>query len=224
MADTEEIRTKIANLIENAGFSLNEASLKIGQNSAYLQQFTKYGKPRRLSETARQSLAQLLSINETELMDDEQLKKKALIISTPINSISIDVLSAKACCGNGTENFTEQVIGSYSMLPSELHNVTIENPANLKIIQTIGESMMPTIKPNEFVLVDISVKSPSSDGLYVLCVGEDLLVKRIQINPLDNSVKVISDNPAYEALSSPSYKDVRVVGRVIYHMKIDKIS
>ena len=52
MSDIEEIRTKVVNLIENAGLSLNEASLKIGQNPAYLHQYTKYGKPRRLKQHA----------------------------------------------------------------------------------------------------------------------------------------------------------------------------
>lgn len=156
------------------------------------------------------------SIKQEEKKQGSGSKKKDVI--------EIDVLNARACCGNGVETFKEVVIGTYSMLPSDLKALTNTNPAQLKIIRTIGESMLPTIKPDEFVLVDLSYKTPSSDGLYVLCVGNDLMVKRIQINPIDNSVEIISDNPAYRSSFAKNYAEVRVVGRVIYHLKIDKIA
>lgn len=155
------------------------------------------------------------SIKQEEKKQGSGSKKKDVI--------EIDVLNARACCGNGVEAFREDVIGSYSMLSKDLHSLTQTSPENLKIIRTIGESMLPTIKPDEFVLIDLTYKTPSSDGLYVLCVGDDLMVKRIQINPIDNSVEIISDNPVYKSAFAKTYKDVRVIGKVIYHMNIEKV-
>lgn len=137
----------------------------------------------------------------------------------PKDVISIDILDVSACCGNGVENITENVIGQHMMTLPALRELTTSLPENIKIIKTIGESMIPTIYPNDVVWIDISVKTPTSDGLYVLCVGTDLMIKRIQINPFDGSVTVKSDNPQYMPFTRPNFQDVNVIGRVIYHMK-----
>ena len=131
------------------------------------------------------------------------------------NSVKIDVLNVQACCGNGLENFTENVIGQHIMTLPALREFTAAAPENIKIIKAVGESMLPTVAPNDMVWIDISVKTPTSDGLYVLAVGETLMIKRIQISPLNNSAIVTSDNPAYQPFNFPHYSDIKVVGQVI---------
>jgi hypothetical protein len=49
------------------GLSLTEASVKIGRNASYLQQFVKRGTPVELRERERQQLALLLGVDETQL-------------------------------------------------------------------------------------------------------------------------------------------------------------
>lgn len=134
------------------------------------------------------------------------------------NLVKIDVLDVKACCGSGVENWSENVIGQQMMTLPALRELTSSLPENIKIIKAIGESMMPTIHTDDIVWVDVSVQSPTSDGLYLLAIGSDLLVRRIQINPFDNSATIIADNERYAPISHESYRDVRVVGRIIYHM------
>jgi phage repressor protein C with HTH and peptisase S24 domain len=79
--------------------------------------------------------------------------------------------------------------------------------------------MMPTIHTDDIVWIDISVKTPTSDGLYILCVGSDLLIRRIQINPFDNTATIIADNNKYLPIPRQNYRDINVVGKVIYHMR-----
>lgn len=69
MDDTEEIRKKIARLINERGLNFAKVSLSIGKNIAYIQQFIKNGSPRRLGEVERQKLARLLKVDEQELTD-----------------------------------------------------------------------------------------------------------------------------------------------------------
>lgn len=69
MENTEEIRRKIARLIVEKGLNYAQASLAIGKNIAYIQQFIKNGSPRRLGEVERHKLAQLLRVDEQELTD-----------------------------------------------------------------------------------------------------------------------------------------------------------
>jgi len=133
--------------------------------------------------------------------------------------VQIDVLDVRACCGDGVENFTENVIGQQMMTLPALREFTSAAPENIKIIKAIGESMMPTIHTDDVVWVDVSVKSPTSDGLYILCIGSDLLIRRIQINPFDNTAMIRADNAQYQPIPHDNYRNIKVIGKVIYHMK-----
>lgn len=139
------------------------------------------------------------------------------VIHTDI--VHIDVLDVRACCGNGAENFTENVVGQQMMTLPALREFTNSAPENIKIIKAIGESMMPTIHTDDVVWVDISVKSPTSDGLYILCIGSDLLIRRIQINPFDNTAMIRADNSQYQPIPHNNYREIKVIGKVIYHMR-----
>lgn len=163
-------------------------------------------------------------------LDFEQLKKyndgqtdkipsKADSVIKKRELIEIDIIDVRACCGNGIENFSENVVGQQLMTLPALKELTLTAPENIKIIKAIGESMMPTIHTDDVIWVDISVKTPTSDGLYLIAIGSDLLIRRIQINPFDNSAIVIADNLKYQPIPQKNYKDIKVIGRIIYHMQ-----
>lgn len=207
------VKQHVKKLLDDKGINYNIAE-KLGKNVTYLQKFTKEKSPKRLDEDFRRRLAAILQVDEQELTD--------LPINAPAlapNIIQIDVLDVRACCGNGVENFTENVIGHQMMTLPALREFTESAPENIKIIKAIGESMMPTIHTDDIVWVDISVKNPTSDGLYVICIGSDLLIRRIQINPFDNTATVIADNEKYRPIPRGDYRSVDVIGKVIYHMQ-----
>ena len=87
MENTEEIRKKIARLINERGLNYAQVSLAIGKNIAYIQQFIKNGSPRRLGEVERHKLAQILRVDEQELTD---LPLKS---SGGANAVNAEVLS-----------------------------------------------------------------------------------------------------------------------------------
>ena len=137
----------------------------------------------------------------------------------PPDIVKIDVLDVSACCGNGISNISENVIGHQFVSKNLLKDITFTAPENIKIIRAVGDSMIPTINPQDMIWIDISVKEPSSDGLYLLTVGQDLMIKRIQINPFNNQVQIKSDNPAYSPIVLNDYREISCIGKVIYHMK-----
>ncbi len=134
--------------------------------------------------------------------------------------IQIDMVDAVACCGNGIVNFETNVIGRQSLSLTALKELTPVAPENIKILKVVGDSMEPTISSGDFVWVDISSQSPVSDGIYLFCIGDRLVVKRLQINPFDNSVEIMSDNTKYKPLKAMDYQMVNVVGRVISYTKM----
>ena len=157
--------------------------------------------------------AEALGINPEDIQNtpDEEQEAGGLV--------SIDVVDALACCGDGCENFSEKVIGKQMMTLAALHQLTLSAPENIKILRVIGDSMQPTINPDDTVWVDISFTNPTSDGLYLIRIGSDLMVKRIQIHPLDNTATISSDNPKYAPIPAGYFRDVVVLGKVIYHIK-----
>lgn len=88
MENTEEIRKKVARLINERGLNYAQVSLAIGKNIAYIQQFIKNGSPRRLGEVERHKLAQILRVDEQELTD-----LPLRLNTSAASSINVDILS-----------------------------------------------------------------------------------------------------------------------------------
>ncbi|SEE52504.1 Phage repressor protein C, contains Cro/C1-type HTH and peptisase s24 domains [Bradyrhizobium lablabi] len=61
------VRKLILEKLEEKGLTMSEASLRIGYNHAYLQQFLKRGHPLELPEKSRLPLAELLGVPEDQL-------------------------------------------------------------------------------------------------------------------------------------------------------------
>jgi hypothetical protein len=63
----DPVRAALLTAAKENGESLASLSNSLGMNPAYLQQFVRRGSPKRLPEEIRHDLAQLLSIEESEL-------------------------------------------------------------------------------------------------------------------------------------------------------------
>lgn len=90
-------------------------------------------------------------------------------------------------------------------------------PDRLAVIRAKGDSMEPTISNNDIILVYLCNGEALRDGLYVLRIGDSLLVKRLQFDPF-GGFKIISDNPGYETevVTKDQRADVHIVGRVAW--------
>ena len=88
-------------------------------------------------------------------------------------------------------------------------------PSSAVILAAQGDSMEPTIRNGSPLLVDTSKTEVKSGFIYVIAVGDDLLVKRVR-RRLDGLVELISDNSAYapETLGPDTLQQLRVIGRV----------
>lgn len=72
--------------------------------------------------------------------------------------------------------------------------------ARCGIVEARGDSMEPTIRDGDILLLNFDVSRAHVDagGVFVITVDDALLVKRLQVM-LDGSVMVISDNDLYQA-------------------------
>lgn len=93
---------------------------------------------------------------------------------------------------------------------------------NLRAIKVDGKSMLPTLMPDEYVLIDISQKQYTGDGLYVVNYGGNLIVKRLQFVPENGgTVEIISDNPqfkSYKLIMNDDQTSLYIIGKVVMQL------
>lgn len=91
------------------------------------------------------------------------------------------------------------------------------DPRRVKIMTCTGDSMEETIRDRDIVFVDLAQNHYSHDGIYVLSVGDRLLIKRLSMS-VTGGLRIISDNKdKYEAeqVSAEDAHMVNVSGRVL---------
>lgn len=214
----EEIRKKLDAFIRDKNVSYRELSHAIGKADQYIQQYIKYGLPAKLKAEERQAIARYLDIDEQELSDIPLYRPMIKNLPSVVN---IDMLDVSACCGNGVENYSEPVIGTWQMPLVDYNAMSLSSPEHIKLIKATGDSMTPLIQDGDYVFVDISSQMISSDGVYVLRLPTGLSIKRIQ-NALNGDVIVRSDNPLYEPLTA-NLGDIKILGRVVRILNQRKI-
>jgi len=136
------------------------------------------------------------------------------------NTAHIDILDVKACCGIGNDLISENVVGTWNMPIETFKHISNTTPENVKMIQVFGDSMEPTLKNGDWVLVDVTRNSPDSDGLFVLWLTTGLAVKRLQGGL--NDITVHSDNPNYKDITA-KMGEVHIIGKVIYTLEAKRV-
>lgn len=97
---------------------------------------------------------------------------------------------------------------------------------NLHIINAIGNSMEPTFKEGELLMINPFENENmyiKDGGIYVISCNSSVLVKRINHNPISGKVTLISDNKEYDdiPIEKDEFELCKIIGRVVGHF--DKI-
>ncbi|MGV6875083.1 XRE family transcriptional regulator [Pseudochelatococcus sp. B33] len=119
--------------------------------------------------------------------------------------------AAEAQKGIGSDSSHSSAI---AMRESWLRGIGTD-PRQAYLLAFSGDSMEPTIRDGDLLLIDRSVEQVIDHGIYVLLVGGRLLVKRVQLRH-DGSLVLRNDNPAYEIETVSAEEAGRLVieGRV----------
>jgi len=71
--------------------------------------------------------------------------------------------------------------------------VTFSDPNHLKVVTGWGQSMEPTIRHRDPLIVDVSIREFTGDGIYLFTWQGHLYIKRLQVQDEDH-FEMISDN------------------------------
>ena len=146
---------------------------------------------------------------------------KATATDTLGNPVAIDEFvfvpryDIQAAAGHGQLVGDEQPMFAMAFRRYWIENYVTRDIKNLSVISVKGDSMEGVLNDGDTILINHSQTTPR-DGLYVLRLNENLLVKRLQLIP-GGIVNVISANEAYPTfeidLKNPT-DDVAIIGRV----------
>lgn len=123
-----------------------------------------------------------------------------------------------AAAGSGALVYDENTV-KHLQISSAIINISTGD--NVCLINATGNSMQPVIDDKDLLLVDLSQKLITDEGIYVIRLDTTLVVKRVQ--KILNGIILISDNPQYppREISANNFNenDAAVIGKVIAVIK-----
>ena len=133
------------------------------------------------------------------------------------DTVEIELLEQEAAAGQGRE-IEDYIEKRY--IPVVYNICRPHNPINLKAVHVKGDSMINE-SINDGDIAIFNIKQTEGNGIYVVSVGNTLLVKRVDFDHANQAIELISANPVYEnrRYSGNELEDIKVEGRVVvcYH-------
>src|SRR5262249_23326474 len=146
-----------------SGEDYSSISRLLGRNPAYIQQFIKRGTPRRLAEEDRRKLAAFFRVPEHRLggRADGTARAAAPLVAIPRVEIG-------ASAGPGGIAEIEEHGPPIGFDAALLRDLGVRRNSMLSIIRVAGDSMEPTLRDGDDILVDRSASSVRPGAIHVL--------------------------------------------------------
>jgi SOS-response transcriptional repressor LexA len=134
-----------------------------------------------------------------------------------MDTVEIELLDQEAAAGQGkeAEDYAER---RHFQIPRSL--IAPHRPERLLAVHVSGDSMIEA----HICDGDLAIFHPGlteGSGIFVVSIGNTLVVKRVDRDPASQTIVLYSANPAYEPrrFSGREAEDIRVAGRVVacYH-------
>ncbi len=177
---------------ENLGFNQANFSEKIDLAAQSLARYEKNKVNPSMEFIAK--LTDMFNINSNWLLTG----KGEMFISNDTtknsNNYFIDLLNVRAGAGEGIYNYVIETVDTISLDKSFFR--TPINTNKIKGIQVDGDSMEPTLRDGDYVLIDENINF-GTNGIYAIQYGGQILIKRLQFK-MDGTILIISDNDKYD--------------------------
>lgn len=207
-------RAALRAILKQRGISYQSLSEQIGRNQAYIHQYLENGKPLKLKEDVRQAIADALDIDETILGAPPVRRDRE---QKPLHAIrEVAEYNALAAAGGGIMIDEEERTGTWPLPRSYLDEMHLSGNG-LAVIPVKGDSMEPTLRSGDRVLIDLGDTNVSQGGLFVVFDGLGRVVKRVEHVPGTRPAKLalISDNPLHSKYEVNA-EEVGIIGRVVW--------
>jgi phage repressor protein C with HTH and peptisase S24 domain len=168
-----------------------------------------------------EALAETFGVDAiTLLVPKMELPTSTAVAKVRDNLVDIPVYDVAASMGRGLrlpDDYVE-VVQNMSIDIDYLRTRTnFTSPKNLALITAYGNSMADTFHDGDTLLVDRGVNEVDRDDVFVLAFNDELFIKRLQRDPINEELEMISDNPKYKTrIIGKEHRDkFQVLGRVL---------
>lgn len=137
---------------------------------------------------------------------------------SPYDFKYVPMCELNAAAGDGCVVEGEEIIDYLAFKKDWLRKHISGSTNNIVIFVAKGDSMYPTIKDGDVLMIDTNEKHIKQEGIYVLRISDSLIVKRIQPIP-GHKAEVISDNDNYKpyTIDFKTDQDVFIIGKVVWY-------
>lgn len=217
----EEIIRAIEEALKRKDMSAAAASMEAVGNPALIKNL----KNRRATQQAHplENLKALAEVLDLELYFGPPRDSGPMPPTVPGNEFAnIPLHDAGLAAGLGIENGAEEVVEYLAFRRDWLRKIGVA-PSNAVLARVVGDSMRPTIWPEDMVLIDTARteipvrKSPATrrrSPVYAILDAGVARVKRIE-RPSADQVILLSDNPDH----GPEFSDAKtltIIGKVMW--------
>jgi phage repressor protein C with HTH and peptisase S24 domain len=132
------------------------------------------------------------------------------------DTVHLPLMNVVGAAGNGIENHEVEVINRLPFSLALLKQLGVR-PDSAQFIRCQVDSMLPTLADGGICLIDTSRTRARDGGIYAVMVGEDVLIKRLQLGA--RGLTLISDNAEKyppETLEGDEIGRVKVIGKVFW--------
>ncbi|MGE0745269.1 MAG: helix-turn-helix transcriptional regulator [Rhodospirillales bacterium] len=168
-----------------------------------------------------QKLASVLGRNQGYFIDDTGTITTIARAAEAAAVLAVPVLEASASMGNGRpQPEHDTIVGTLPLsrgwVSQNLRGVSSAD--NLAVITALGDSMEPTFRDGDMLLVDRGVTEVRIDSVFVLALNDELFIKRLQRDPLTGSLRMLSDNKLNHPIeiTAADMSRFQVLGRVVW--------
>lgn len=209
----KEIAARIGTLI--GGSTQRAFAQRVGVSQTTINQYLQGQQDPRLSQLVK--IAEGAGRSLAWLVTGVEAGTPAAVADKAEGFVPVPRLQVKASAGAGAVAVPEDLEedGVVMFREAWMRRIGV-NPRTAQALTAVGDSMEPTIRDGDLLLVDRSIDRIVDNGIYVVVLGGMVLVKRVQVKR-DGSIVLRSDNTdLYEAEHVPADEvhTLTVEGRV----------
>ena len=210
---------RIKAIIEQSGLSVRRLADEIGVSNVSIYKWLNGRTP---EGDRLKSFCEYFKVTPAFVIYGDSNDERGQSIPIDENRVSIPILDINASCGCGLEIPPDVPIVKMIDVDNSFFNEYLygANRRSLHIIHAVGDSMAPTIKEGNPVIVDTSDKRLNRDGIFAFVFNSGLFIKRVQCLP--DGVALLSDNKLYDPIKITEQDSLKVVGRCYCGFNIDK--
>ena len=188
----DPVRLRLRDLLRQNDLTLRAASLAIGRNGTYLQQYVDRGIPAVLGYRDSETLGKMLDCDPSELRHEVAPKRRPVtrrrsprmpagLPGAPLVAVREVTVEVSAGAGALAQEFVSET-ALWHWPENMIRHEAGSEPENLRILRVRGNSMEPELRDGDRIVVDVSRRLPATGETFVLWDGIGLVVKHVEIH------------------------------------------